>query len=303
MSDNTRTSWLLPVVALLTGLLLSDTLSTMFHNVKASLSTVTSNPLAQSSSKSPPQLSKAFTLPASYSCKLEYTLELLSFDPLVFYVNNFMSEDEVNHVLEISKDEWRIACVAYSNDGVASSQRAPDEFEAEVASFSPEDPVAKCLSSRMVSLLGNIQHEATEAIRLVKYSPGDRFRLHTDRYETSVQPGVFDAQYGLTYGGKPHNRLLSSMVYLEDNCTGGETYFPDVAGVGPHADGTKFSRGETGGLLVKPKRGNAVFWNNFHLNGTGDDRLFHASLPVKSGTKVGLNMLSVYFPHLPMVGH
>lgn len=64
-----------------------------------------------------------------------------------------------------SKDDWHAACVAYSNDGIASSQRAPDEFEAEVASLSPTDPVAKCLSSRMLSLLGNVQHEGTEVSR------------------------------------------------------------------------------------------------------------------------------------------
>ncbi|KAH8648680.1 hypothetical protein BX600DRAFT_530457 [Xylariales sp. PMI_506] len=221
----------------------------------------------------------------SYKCDLEYTIEILSFDPLVFYVNNFISEDEIKHVLEVSQDSWYAACVAYSEDGVASAQRAPDKFEAEVAALPPSDPVAKCLSSRMISLLGNVQHEATEPIRLVKYTSGDRFRLHTDRYAMAVKPGATDVLYGLDYGGYPHNRLLSSMVYLEDDCVGGETYFPDVPGVGHRADGSKFSRGETGGLLVKPRRGNAVFWNNFHLNGTGDDRLFHASLPIKSGVK------------------
>ena len=102
---------------------------------------------------------------------------------------------------------------------------------------------------------------------------------------------------------RPFNRWFSSFVYLEDNCTGGETYFPDLKGVGPSADGQKFSRTENGqGLLFKPRKGNAVFWNNLFMNGTGDPRMAHASLPVKSGTKIGMNMFGLYYLDLPILG-
>lgn len=102
---------------------------------------------------------------------------------------------------------------------------------------------------------------------------------------------------------RPYNRLVSIFVYLGDDCEGGETYFPNVAGVSAEADGEKFKRTDTGmGLLVKPKKGSAVLWMNLHRNGTGDKRLLHAGLPVKSGVKLGMNMFSVYFPDTPIVG-
>lgn len=69
------------------------------------------------------------------------------------------------------------------------------------------------------------------------------------------------------------------------------------------ADGEKFSRTDTGmGLLVKPKKWNAIFWNNMHMNGSGDYRVVHAGLPVHSGQKIGLNMFSYYYPDYPIVG-
>lgn len=85
--------------------------------------------------------------------------------------------------------------------------------------------------------------------------------------------------------------------------SGGETYFPDVQTVGLTADGEKFSRTESGeGLLVKPRRGNALLWKNLHNNGTGDARLIHASLPVMSGRKTGMNLFSLYYADVPMLG-
>lgn len=56
------------------------------------------------------------------------------------------------------------------------------------------------------------------------------------------------------------------------------------------------------GLSVKPKRGNGVFWNNMLPNGTGDPRVIHAGLPVKSGVKIGMNMFSYYYLNASLVG-
>jgi len=73
--------------------------------------------------------------------------------------------------------------------------------------------------------------------------------------------------------------------------------------VAESADGNKFAIPEgAAGLLVKPRRGNAIFWNNLLANGSGDTRVAHAGLQVESGTKIGLNIWSTYFFDLPMVG-
>ena len=64
---------------------------------------------------------------------------------------------------------------------------------------------------------------------------------------------------------------MTFFVYLNDLAgedAGGETDFPRL------------------NARVRPKRGRAVFWYDTDEKGEGDERTFHAGLPVKVGTKV-----------------
>ena len=96
------------------------------------------------------------------------------------------------------------------------------------------------------------------------------------------------------------------MVYLEANCTGGGTHFPrllrprgnewckfiecdEVGWAGSTSDDeAKLEQG----VIFKPIAGNAVYWENMRSDGTGYLESWHAGLPVRSGTKVGLNIWS-----------
>ena len=164
--------------------------------------------------------------------------------------------------------------------------------------FSWRDQLNMCLSERMKALLGNIQHIETEPVRVVKYVDEEKLEVHYDWFpNTRSETGYPDMP------ARPNNRLGSIFAYIEDDCDGGETYFPDVKGVDESADGSKFSRSENGhGLLVKPRRGNAIFWNNLHPNGTGDPRTAHAGMPVTRGRKIGINIWSFYFLDSPVLG-
>ena len=86
---------------------------------------------------------------------------------------------------------------------------------------------------------------------------------------------------------------------LVGNCTGRGTNFPFLS----HPSYTRWcdvipceeeGKGRDGyqGVILKPIVGSAVYWENFHPNGTGHKGVYHAGLPVKSGVKVGLNMWS-----------
>ncbi|EFY94008.1 2OG-Fe(II) oxygenase superfamily protein [Metarhizium robertsii] len=209
-------------------------------------------------------------------CTHTYSIEIMSVDPLVLYINDFLKMSEIDYLVE---KYYR------------SSQSAH---------VPPSDPVSKCLHDRMKSLLGNIQHIDVESLQLVSYSADEQFRYHFDWFHMMAN------ETGLPHNPhRQYNRLGSIFAYLGDDCTGGETYFPDVMGVSSIADEGKFSRTDDPsgkGLLVKPKKGNALFWNNMQSNGTGDRRLLHAGLPVHSGVKIGLNMFSFYYPDTPIIG-
>lgn len=86
------------------------------------------------------------------------------------------------------------------------------------------------------------------------------------------------------------------MVYLEANCTGGGTHFPrlkkPVGGEWCKWIECEGEDGEKEGVVFKPVRGNAVFWENLRADGTGYRESWHAGLPVKEGVKVGMNIWS-----------
>jgi prolyl 4-hydroxylase len=94
------------------------------------------------------------------------------------------------------------------------------------------------------------------------------------------------------------------MVYLDDKCTGGGTKFPRLE----RPDEDKWCDvldceedvvdEEEQGITFKPVKGNAVYWENFRVDGKGYEETWHAGLPVKSGVKVGLNIWSWYQPGL-----
>lgn len=174
-----------------------------------------------------------------------------------------------------------------------------DKDRRSSSAFIPHtDKVAKCLLKRTRSLLGNAQHEHIESPQLIKYTGGEHFRPHLD----TIDPDKAE-KFHPDYTKRPWNRLLTALVYLGDNCTGGETYFPKVIGVGSDADGDKFSRATNrSGLLVKPKKGNALIWKNLLINGSVDDRLVHAGLAIKSGEKLGMNLFTSYYFDSPMIG-
>jgi prolyl 4-hydroxylase len=164
--------------------------------------------------------------------------------------------------------------------------------------ISSDDPVSVCLSSRLKSILGNVQHIDTEDLQVVKYEGTETFRAHMDWFNAPR-----DRTHDDTQPRRPYNRLASVFAYLDDNCTGGETFFPRVQGVSSKADGEKFSRTDSGtGLLVRPRRGNAVLWINLFQNGTGDPRVAHTGLPPLTGQKIGMNLFSYYYLDAPFIG-
>lgn len=85
------------------------------------------------------------------------------------------------------------------------------------------------------------------------------------------------------------------MVYLGDECTGGGTQFPRISRPADER-WCEFIEcdGVNQGTTFKPRKGSAVFWQNFDADGKGHKDTIHAGLPVQSGTKIGLNIWSWY---------
>jgi prolyl 4-hydroxylase len=132
--------------------------------------------------------------------------------------------------------------------------------------------------------VGLIPNVGIEELQVGRTKEGEHHTLHWDYY---IDPEPDSS-------GKVCNRVSSFFVYLSDVEKGGETYFPFLQPQTQYMDTRKFKRPEEDdglGLMIRPLRGNAVFWMNMHNNGSVDERSMHAGMEVKNGTKYGLNIL------------
>lgn len=88
------------------------------------------------------------------------------------------------------------------------------------------------------------------------------------------------------------------MVWAGDECTGGGTHFPRLRKPAGKEwcrfieCGDDESGEEREGVVFKPAKGNAVYWENLRADGSGFEESWHAALPVLSGEKIGLNIWS-----------
>lgn len=101
--------------------------------------------------------------------------------------------------------------------------------------------------------------ENQETGTVIRYSPGGKYDLHYDYFESD---DVAQARE-LNFGG---NRVYSFLVYLNEDFEGGETHFPYH------------------NLKVKPEIGKAVLWKNTE-EGTLLKESKHAGEPVITGYK------------------
>ena len=90
-----------------------------------------------------------------------------------------------------------------------------------------------------------------EPLNILKYTPGQQYRPHHDG------PGSDNKSV----------RILTALIWLNDQFEGGETDFPKI---------NVRVRGGVGDMLV---------FRNVLDNGDLDDRMTHAGLPVTSGVK------------------
>ncbi|KAI0128432.1 hypothetical protein BJ170DRAFT_682225 [Xylariales sp. AK1849] len=231
------------------------------------------------------------------SCSQDaYSTHILSKAPLVIYVENFISEDERAHILDISNPLFAPSTISHNG---ASVQHDATIRNSSVALI-PRTETVRCIEQRALAFQGWREDLWIEHLRTQRYGTDQHYAHHFD--------------WGS--GARGWGRVSSIMAWVAgtagDDLEGGGTEFPllrrrrgswckwvecpEVQGSGENGeagdDGTKTQDGL--GVTFKPIAGNAVFWENFRPDGTGRgwDETWHAGLPVKDGVKIGLNVWS-----------
>ncbi|OOF99890.1 hypothetical protein ASPCADRAFT_203714 [Aspergillus carbonarius ITEM 5010] len=208
-----------------------------------------------------------------------YRVHLLSKDPLIIYIEDFLSDEEADHLVRISEPNYTPSIIYNGQTTkVDPSTRLSDR------ALLPRDNTVRCLESRASSFQGWKPHLYIERMWAQRYNVSGHYKHH------------FDWAGSVARGG---DRLSTFMVYLGDDCKGGGTNFPRLKT--PRGDQwCRFLDCEMGdnvtGITFKPVKGNAIFWENLRSDGTGYPETWHAAFPVTEGMKVGLNIWSWYQP-------
>jgi prolyl 4-hydroxylase len=121
--------------------------------------------------------------------------------------------------------------------------------DAAALAWIDENPVVHALNRRIAAATGTIV-EAGEPLQLLRYAPGQEYRPHHDAIP-----------------GATNQRVLTLLVYLNEDYEGGATVFP------------------RSGLSFKGKTGDALLFRNALPDGRIDPDAIHAGSPVTSGRK------------------
>jgi len=198
----------------------------------------------------PPELSEATGVPKVLRAYVVHA------EPRISVVPHFLSDAEIEHLLELSEDEWVPSVVGTgvykTNDEAKDLTNKPSNNRTSYSCMlrSAHSPMVESIEHRLARLADMDVHYL-ERLNMVRYSPGQLFNKHHD--------GRF--------------RPKTVFIYLNDlpEGAGGETLFPEL------------------GVQFVPRKGCAVMWSNILSPGVEDRRTYHQGLPPRAGVKYGVN--------------
>lgn len=174
----------------------------------------------------------------------------------VYQLDDFLTKSECNQITKLAKTKLRPSEIAAQKQQDFTGFRTSSTCDLPYLNETATDAVDK----KIIDCLG-VGVGEDEVIQAQHYAVGQEFKAHTDYFE----PGT-DAYK--TFCAIAGQRTWTFMVYLNDECEGGMTEFPEL------------------GLSLTPKTGTAVIWNNLYPDGTINPDTLHQAHPVTSGEKV-----------------
>jgi prolyl 4-hydroxylase len=199
--------------------------------------------------------------------KDNFKLVKLYDDPQIVLIDNFLSQEECEHIIKIGDPLVKQSEVC--GRGGSRPDKSRTSWTAHIGkqfiNKNKKDHILMDIYER-AARFGNKSVKNIEPIQLVRYKPGQYFKSHYDYLDTKM-PMYKDNV------AKNGQREITFFVYLNDvpDGAGGETQF------------TKLNK------VFKAKKGQAIFWHNAK-NGEVDKNTLHSGTELKKGTKYGLNI-------------
>lgn len=173
-------------------------------------------------------------------------VRVVSSDPPVFTVDNFLTPLECQFLVTVASDSFGPAPVVGKGVGEISASRTSSTC------YLAREDLADYM--RKVSLLTGKPIEHCELPQVGRYLPSQQYLQHFDAFDTSTEDGRRFASNG-------GQRTITVLVYLNDVMRGGATSFPAL------------------NLDVQPRQGMALVFFPATIDGFLDKRALHAALP------------------------
>jgi len=186
-----------------------------------------------------------------------YQIENLSWSPRVFVIRKLLTDEMVEHMIELGINRLSASEVAGQSASKKSSARS------STGAFIQSNPKDKLLTEieQRIADVTHIPKENQEAAYLLRYQPGQQYKPHFDYFD----PAYYEAGRWI---GKWGQRCATILMFLRHPEEGGETIFPKI------------------GLEVMAGKGDAVLFYDTHVNGTLDPRSLHGGKPIIKGEKM-----------------
>ncbi len=172
------------------------------------------------------------------------------------YLNNFITADDCIHLIELAKDNMhRSRVISDGKEGLN-----PDRTSYSYYLPKSGDNIIKNIEKKVAELT-KTNINKIEALQVVRYQEGQEFKAHYDWFTPDYTPQLNHNQ-----------RQYTIFVYLNDDFDEGETEFSKI------------------NKKIKPKKGDAAFWENCSDHTTCFNEALHQGKPPKNGIKYGLNI-------------
>ena len=175
--------------------------------------------------------------------------EVLRDSPAITVTRRLFTPDECRLLVELAEARFKPASIFHET----RKKFVRDPLRDSDAAGFPivlESPFVHALNRRLAAASGTDVAQG-ETLQILRYAPGQQYRPH------------LDAVPGMT-----NQRILTALVWLNDEYDGGETLFLDS------------------GLEVKGRQGDLLLFANALPDGRPDPATRHAGAPVTKGVKL-----------------
>jgi prolyl 4-hydroxylase len=187
---------------------------------------------------------------------------ILHDSPRVFTIDKFITDEECQHMITISKPIMKDSLVSYTTTGGKSSGRTSKNAWIQ----HNHDEITQRVGEKIAKVIG-MPLENAEAFQVIYYNVGGEYRRHYDSWDHN---GSEKTSRCMKYGGA---RIKTALVYLNDVEEGGSTCLNRI---------DTDVKADKGKLLV--------FENTYSDSNVKHPLSEHAGMPVIKGEKYAFNL-------------